>query len=69
MLAVASAQHIKNTEVSAAFSAGKSFRFLAAHEMARVLGPGSYIALFHVFLALTQSRALEAGVKGMLGIH
>ena len=31
-LAVASAQRHENTEVWVTFSAGKSFRFLAAHE-------------------------------------
>ena len=51
VLAVASSQRHKNTEVWVAFSTGKSFHFLAAHEMARVLGPDRYIALpmFHDF--------------------
>ena len=51
VLAVASAQRHKNTEVWVAFSTRKSFRFLAAHEMARVLGPDRCITLpmFHAF--------------------
>ena len=51
VLAVASAQRHKSTEVWVAFSTGKNFRFLAAHEMARVLGPDRCIALtvFHAF--------------------
>ena len=51
VLAVASAQRHKNTEEWVAFSTGKSFRFLAAHDMARVLGPDRCIALpvFHDF--------------------
>lgn len=51
VLAVAAAQRQGNTEIWIAFGTGKSFRFLAAHEMARVLGPDRCTALpmFHVF--------------------
>ena len=51
VLAVAAAQRHGNTEIWIAFGTGKSFRFLAAHEMARILGPDRCIALpmFHAF--------------------
>lgn len=51
VLAVASAQRLNNAEVWIAFGTGRSFRFLAAHEMARKLGPDRCIALpmFHTF--------------------
>ena len=51
VLAVAAAQRHGNTEIWIAFGTGKSFRFLAAHEMARVLGPDRCTALpmFHAF--------------------
>ncbi|CAH3151254.1 unnamed protein product [Porites lobata] len=51
VLAVAAAQRHRNTEIWIAFGTGKSFRFLAAHEMARILGPDRCIALpmFHAF--------------------
>ena len=51
VLAVTSAQRLKNAEIWIAFGVGKSFRFLAAHEMARTLGPDWCMALpmFHAF--------------------
>ena len=51
VLAVAAAQRHGNTEIWIAFGTGKSFRFLAAHEMARILGPDRCTALpmFHAF--------------------
>ena len=51
VLAVAAAQRHGNTEIWIAFGTGKSFRFLAAHDMARVLGPDRCTALpmFHAF--------------------
>ena len=51
VLAVTSAQRLDNTEVWIAFGTGKSFRFLAAHEIARALGPDRCRALpmFHAF--------------------
>ena len=51
VLAVAAAQRHGNTEIWIAFGTGKSFRFLPAHEMARVLGPDRCTALpmFHAF--------------------
>ena len=45
VLAVAAAQRHGNTEIWIAFGTGKSFRFLAAHEMARVPGPDRCTAL------------------------
>ena len=39
VLAVASAQRLNISELWIAFGAGKSFRFLACHEIARALGP------------------------------
>ena len=52
VLAVAAAQPNGNTEIWIAFGTGKSFRFFAAHEMARVLGPDRCTAL-PMFHALT----------------
>ena len=51
VLAVTSAQRLKNAEIWIVFGVGKSFRFLAAHEMARTLGPDRCMALpmFHAF--------------------
>ncbi|XP_014664507.1 PREDICTED: uncharacterized protein LOC106806883 [Priapulus caudatus] len=51
VLAVTAAQRLNITELWDAFGAGKSFRHLAAHEMARALGPERCIALpmFHSF--------------------
>ncbi len=47
----AAAQRINITELLVALGNGKSFRHLAAHEMARALGPDLCIALpmFHAF--------------------
>lgn len=45
VLEVASAQCLNNAEVWIAFGTGKIFRFLAAHEMARALGPDQCKAL------------------------
>ena len=51
VLAVTSAQHLNITELWVAFGAGKSFWFLAAHKIARALGPDRCVALpmFHAF--------------------
>ena len=51
VLAVASAQRLNISELWIAFGAGKSFRFLDCHEIARALGPDQCIALpiFHAF--------------------
>ena len=51
VLAVSSAKRLSNTEVWIAFGTGKSFRFIAAHEIARALGPDRCKALpvFHAF--------------------
>ncbi len=51
VLAVTSAQRLDISELWVAFGAGKSFRFLAAHEIARALGPDRCVALpmFHAF--------------------
>ena len=53
VLAVAAAQRKGNTEIWIACVTGKSFRFLAAHEMARALGPDRRTAL-PMFHALTR---------------
>ncbi len=52
VLAVASAQRLNIPELWIAFGAGKHFRFLACHEIARTLGPDRCIAL-PMFHALT----------------
>ena len=51
VLAVASAQRLDLAELWIAFGIGKNFRFFAAHEIAKVLGPDKCIALpmFHAF--------------------
>ena len=51
VLAVAAAQRHGNTEMWIAFGTGKSFRFLAAYDMARVLAPDRCTALpmFYAF--------------------
>ena len=51
VLAVMAAQRLDVSELWIAFGTGKHFRFLAAHEMARSLGPDHCIALpmFHSF--------------------
>ena len=53
VLAVAAAQRHGNNEIWIAFGTGKSFCFLAAHEMARVLGPDQCTALL-MFRAFTE---------------
>ena len=51
VLAVASAQRLDLDELWIAFGVGKNFRFFAAHEIAKTLGPDQCIALpmFHAF--------------------
>ena len=51
VLAVTSAQHLDISELWVSFGVGKNFRFLAAHEIAGVLGPDWCVALpmFHAF--------------------
>mgnify|MGYP000079044939 FL=1 len=51
VLAVTSAQRLNNAEVWIAFGTLKCFRFIAAHEIARALGPDRCMALpmFHAF--------------------
>ena len=51
VLVAASAQRLNISKLWIAFGEGKSFRFLACHEMARALGPDQCIALpiFHAF--------------------
>ena len=52
VLAISSAQQLNICELWVAFGVGKHFRFLAAHEMARSLGPYRCLAL-PLFHALT----------------
>ena len=51
VLAIASANRLNISELWIAFGVGKSFRFIAAHEIAKVLGPDRCVALpmFHAF--------------------
>ena len=51
VLAITSAQRLNISELWIAFGAGKSFRFIPAHEIARALGPDRCVALpmFHAF--------------------
>ena len=51
VLAVTAAQRLSITELWVTFGTGRGFRHLAAHEMAKILGPERCIALpmFHAF--------------------
>ena len=51
VLSITSAQRLNISELWVAFGTGKSFCFLAAHEIARALGPDRCVALpmFHAF--------------------
>ena len=57
------------SELWIAFGAGKSFRFLACHEIARVLGPDRCIALpiFHAFTGCDTVSFFQAEVRGLHG--
>ena len=71
VLAVTSAQHFDISELWVAFGAGKSFRFLAAHEIARALGP-DWCRLADVLtpsLGVTWCPLLEAEARGLHGTH
>ena len=52
VLAIASANRLNISELWIAFGAGKRFRFIAAHEIAKALGPDRFVAL-PMFLAFT----------------
>ena len=51
VLAITSANRLKISELWVAFGAGKTFRFIAAHEIAKALGPDRCMAfpMFHAF--------------------
>jgi len=51
VLAITSANRLNISELWVAFGAGKSFRFIAAHDIAKALGPDRCVALpmFHAF--------------------
>ena len=51
VLAITSAQRLNIAELWVAFGVGKNFRFIAAHEIAKALGPDGCVALpmFHAF--------------------
>jgi len=51
VLAIASANRLNISELWIAFGARKSFKFIAAHEIAKALGPDRCLALpmFHAF--------------------
>ena len=57
VLAVAAAERLSIDELWVAFGTGKSFRFLAAHEMAQAVGH------FMLSLGVIPCQALEAGAK------
>ena len=50
-LAVTAAQQLNISDLWVAFGTGKNFRILAAHDMAKALGPEKFAALpvFHAF--------------------
>ena len=54
VLAVTAAQRLSITELWVTFGTGRGFRHLAAHEMAKALGPERCIALqmFHAFTGI-----------------
>lgn len=69
VLAVTAAQCLNVVELWVAFGTGKNFRFLAAHEMARSLGPDHCIALpmFHAFTGCDTVLVLEVEGKKLHG--
>ena len=71
VLAVTLAQRFYLAEVWIAFGTGKCFRFIAAHEIAKALGPDRCIALpmFHAFTGCDMVSFLEEKLKELHGIH
>ena len=67
VLAVTSAQHLNNAEVWIAFGTGRCFRFIAAHEIPRALGPDRCMALPIPMLFMV--AILEEEVNELHGIH
>ena len=67
VLAITSAQCLDISELWVAFGAGKSFQFLATHEIARAVGRDRCVALpmFHAFTGLTRCPGLEAEARGL----
>jgi len=65
--ATASANRLNISELWIAFGAGKSFRFIAAHEIAKALGPDRCVALpmFHAFTS--RCYVLAAGARRLHG--
>jgi len=72
VLAITSAQRLDISEPWVAFGAGKSFRFLVTHEIARALSPDWCFTLpmFHAFNGCDTVLEAEArGLHGTPGIH
>ena len=71
VLAVTAAQCLNISELWVAFGTGKSFRHLAAHEMARALGPDRCkgLPMFHAFTGCDTVSFLLAGARRLCGIH
>lgn len=65
VLAVKTVQCLNMTELWVAFGAGKIFRFLATHQMARTLGNDRWIALpmFHAFTGCHMVSCFGGGGK------
>ena len=71
VLAVTAAQRLNIDELWVAFATGRSFRFLAAHEIAKTLGPNKcrlYLSSTPS-LGVIQCHALEVGVRKLHGKH
>ena len=71
VLAVTAAQRLNTTELWVAFGTGKGFRHLAAHEMAKTLGPERCIALpmFHAFTGCDTVSFFLVGARRLRGTH
>jgi len=71
VLGISAVQHLNIDELWIAFSSGKYFRYLPAHEMAHALGPQKCIALplVHAFSGCdTESRFAGYGKKTMWNV-
>ena len=65
VLAITAIQHLNTSEMWIAFGTGKNFKFIAAHKIARTLGPDKCIALpmFHAFTGCDNVLSFGGGGK------
>ena len=64
---MAAAERLDIDELWAAFGTGKSFRLLAAHEIAQALGPVEDYPHFMLSLSVIPCQALDAGANRLHG--